>query len=246
MGGVAELPGALGSLWSSDLRLTNTMRMRTRVTVEYFREGNAGAAKAWIPDASVKIFMNPGESVVYPRVLSSLFGITGEKGMLAIRGFDRDNARDREVGLRTYNRSGSGTFGMDVPPSTYYYGSTSLSGTLFGLKNGSGFRTNFGGMPFNLVGSGLDLRVTIYDPVSGRQGIADLRVDGGYFQINDIFQVAGMADVETDQAIALVGGTNDDTSVRWAFYASVNDNVTSDPSYVQKAWGYGDFIPDSP
>lgn len=233
--GVAELPGALGSHWSSDLRLTNNQQFKTRVTVEYFREGSAHPAKGAEPDATADIVLAAGESRFYSRVLSSLFGLSNQKGMLAIRGFDRDYAMSGQgVGLRTYNRSGSGSFGMRIPPMYRWNGSSSIYGSFYGLRNGPDFRSNFGGLPLNTMDTGIDLTITLYDPVSGRTGSASYRIEGGTFQINDIFAAVGMADVVTDQAIASVNGSNDDSTTYWSYYASVNDNTTSDPSYVER------------
>ncbi len=237
--GVAELPGALGSHWSSDLRLTNNQPFKTRVTIEYFREGNAHPAKGAEPDVTTDIVLAAGESRFFSRVLSSLFGLSNQKGMLAIRGWDRGYAMNGGgVGLRTYNRSGSGSFGMQIPPMSRYSGSSYLSGTFYGLKNGPDFRSNFGGLPLNTMDTGIDLTITLFDPVSGRTGSASYRIEGGVFQINNIFAAVGMADVVTDQAIAKVSGTNDDSATYWSYYASVNDNTTSDPSYVERSTYY--------
>ncbi len=39
-GGVADLPGAQGSQWASDLRLTNPYHFPLELTLQYFEEGN--------------------------------------------------------------------------------------------------------------------------------------------------------------------------------------------------------------
>ncbi len=233
-GGVADLPGALGSVWASDLRVTNILPYRMLVTIEYFKEGRARPAKADAPDASVDIVFDPHESRTWERVLPTLFGLNEpQKGMLAIRGFDEYDCKRGAVSLRTYNRSGAGTFGMNIPFNDYWEGSTCCSQTLMGLRNGPGFRTNLAGFPAVVMNAETEITVTVWDMASGEKASGDFTVEG-YFQINDIFDAVGLGHLETSDAVAYISWSSSDTGARWNFTASVNDNITSDPTFISE------------
>ncbi|MEN8163242.1 MAG: hypothetical protein ABFS37_03865 [Acidobacteriota bacterium] len=233
-GGVADLPGAHGSVWSSDLRVTNILPYKMLVTIEYFEEGRARPAKVEGPDNSVDIVFEPYESRTWERVLRTLFGMDeSQKGMLAIRGFDDYDCERGAVSMRTYNRSGAGTFGMNIPFGDLYKGSTCCSQVLLGLSNGPGFRSNLAGTPMAVTDSETTITVMVWDMASGRTASGDFSVEG-YFQINDIFDAVGLGDVETSDAAVEVSWTNMGDGARWLFTASVNDNVTSDPTFFNE------------
>ncbi len=238
-GGVADLPGALGSVWSSDLRVTNVYPYKMLVTIEYFEEGRARPAKVTAPDASVDIVFQPYESRTWERVLPTLFGLDeSQKGMLAVRGFDDYVGKRGTVSLRTYNRSGAGTFGMDIPFFGMWDGGTCCSQTLMGLRNGPGFRTNLAGFPTFVVDTEVTISIVLWDMISGRKATGDFLVRG-YFQINDIFDELGMGGIETNDAVAMVSWNSSDTTSRWNFTASANDNITSDPTFIKEGpWFY--------
>ena len=234
-GGVAELPGALGSVWSSDLRVTNPLPYRTLVTIEYFREGRARPGKAVGPEATVDLVLEPFESRTWEGVLPTLFGLEEyQKGMLAIRGFEDGTAQRGVLELRTYNRSGSGTFGTEIPFFGVWDGSTCCSQVLLGLRNGSRFRTNLAGFPTVVMDTETIVTITLWDMDSERQEQRVYTVKG-YFQVNDVFAALGMANVETNDGAAMISWSSSDTGSRWNFTASVNDNVTSDPSFVRES-----------
>lgn len=233
-GGVADLPGAMGSVWASDLRVTNILPYKMLVTIEYFEEGRARPAKADAPDASVDIIFEPHQSRTWERVLPTLFGLNEpQKGMLAIRGFDENDCERGAVSLRTYNRSGAGTFGMNIPFYDIWEGSTCCAQNLVGLTNGPGFRTNLAGFPAVVMDAETEITVTVWDMASGEKASSEFTVKG-YFQINDIFDAVGLGHLETSDAAAYITWSNSGTGAKWNFTASVNDNITSDPTFVRE------------
>ncbi|RLE26314.1 MAG: hypothetical protein DRJ65_05800 [Acidobacteria bacterium] len=153
--------------------------------------------------------------------------------MLAIRGFDEYDCEQGAVSLRTYNRSGAGTFGMNIPFFDLWEGSNCCSQTLMGLRNGPGFRTNLAGFPTFVMDGETEINVRVWDMASGESAARDFTVKG-YFQINDVFDAVGLGNLETNDAVVLVSWNSYDTGIRWNFTASVNDNVTSDPTFVKE------------
>lgn len=248
-GGVADLPGAYGSLWKSDLRLLNPYPFRLEVTVMYYEEGKVRintpktgvpASVASTPTAEKRIVIEPYQSRYFEGVLTSLLGVTPpQKGMLAIRGYD---GYDAETGgataVTTYNQSGSGTFGAAIRTTNAWGGRTCCNNTLLGLRNGPGFRTNIGMAPRNHFNEEIEFTVTLFDEAIGLWARTDF-IGTGNFQINDIFNKLGVGNVVTDTATAYIYWSNTENNARIAFYASVVDNSTSDPINVYR----GDSLP---
>jgi len=250
-GGAADLPGAQGSQWASDLRLTNPYHYPLELTLQYFEEGSVAAApakaaaatavhappKAVAPDAEQTIVLEPFESRSYRRVLTSLFGVTPpQKGMIAVRGYYYYDAQTYgAIELRTYNQGGGGTFGT-VIPMTYLYGGTSCcSQNLFGLRNGPDSRTNIGMAPRRVFDSEIEFTVTIWDSVTGAFAQKSF-VGTGNFQLNDIFGKLGLGDLVTDTAMAYINWSSNGSGAYYGFFASVVDNKTSDPVDVRPGY----------
>jgi hypothetical protein len=247
-GGAADLPGAFGSQWASDLRLTNPYAFPLELTVEYYQEGDvapapeksaAPPARAATPDAQQTTVLEPYESVSYRRVLTSFLGVTPpQKGMLAIRGYYYYDAQQwRAVELRTYNQSDDGTFGTAIPWSYRNTGSTCCSQTLYGLRNGPDFRTNIAMTPRQFLDTELEFTVAIWDSVTGAFAQQEF-VGRGHFQLNDIFGHLGLEDIETDTAMAYIDWQRPDDSPYVLFSASVVDNHTSDPVDVGEGYWF--------
>jgi len=238
-GGVADLPGAFGSQWASDLRLTNPYPYPLELTVQYFREGTVGPAKikttpsvpqAVDADAETVIVLDPFETRYYNRVLVNLLDVTPpQKGMIAIRGYYYWDAQNNgAVELKTYNKAGGGTFGTVIPMTYTYAGSTCCSQMLHGLRNGPDFRTNIGMAPRTHFDDQVGFTVTIWDSVTGTLAEREF-VGQGNFQLNDIFDRLGLGDVVTNTAVAYITWSRTARNARIRFFGSVVDNHTSDP-----------------
>jgi len=250
-GGAADLPGALGSQWASDLRLTNPYHYPLELTVQYFEEGSVTAAPAKtapaapdaatptavVPNAERTIVLEPFETRAYRRVLTSLFGVTPpQKGMIAIRGYYYWDAQNNgAVELRTYNQGGGGTFGTVIPMTYLYTGHTCCSQNLHGLRNGPDSRTNIGMAPRRVFDSEIEFTVTIWDSVTGAFAQKTF-VGTGNFQLNDIFAKLGLGSLETDTAMAYIQWSSNGSGAYYRFFASVVDNHTSDPVDVSPGY----------
>jgi len=238
-GGAADLPGAFGSQWASDLRLTNPHHFPLELTVEYYEEGSADTAPtksaarasgAAMPDVERTIVLDPFESRTYRQVLTSLLGVTPpQKGMLAIRGYYYWDAQNNGmVELKTYNQGGGGSFGTVIPMTNLYAGYTCCSQVLHGLRNGVDFRTNIGMAPRRVFDDEIEFKVSIWDSTTGAFAQKDF-VGRGSFQLNDIFAKLGLGNLETDTAMVYVSWNSTGSDARFRFFASVVDNHTSDP-----------------
>jgi hypothetical protein len=253
-GGAADLSGAFGSQWASDLSVINPYPYPLELTVHYFEEGNVRVAtpkhnppapKAAIPDAEKMIVLDPYESRLYESVLTSLLEVTPpQKGMLAIRGFYNWDAEGYGAAkLKTYNQSDGGTFGSEIRFTDTYEGYTCCSQMIHGLRNGPDFRTNIAMTPRRYFDDEVEFTVTVFDRSTGLYATQDF-VGRGYFQVNDIFARLGVSDAVTDNASAHISWSNTDNGARIYFSASVVDNHTSDPlNFYRGVWT---DVPDAP
>ena len=102
---------------------------------------------------------------------------------------------------------------------------------IYGLKNGPDNRTNLLVIPTPFVADEAVLTVNLWDPESGRTATEEI-TGRGAFQINDIFNRVGMGGVETSTAVAHIQYSSTASSAYLRIMASINDNVTSDPTLV--------------
>lgn len=232
--GAADAQGAFGSTWQSELQLTNPYYHNLRVAVQFWANGNPGAA----PDGEQVVRLAPFETVRFDNVVRQLTGTSGAgSGVIVVGGLYYLDMESYETArLVTSNVGGpdGGTFGTQMPFDYLYGGSTCCSQQLYGLKNGPDHRTNLLLVPMPYVGDEIEVTVRLWDPVSDRTATAEFTGRGG-FQINDVFNRVGMGGVVTETAIAHVSYSSTTSRPYWRIVASVNDNVTSDPTLVGRA-----------
>ncbi|MEE4273039.1 MAG: hypothetical protein V2I67_15305 [Thermoanaerobaculales bacterium] len=232
--GAADAAGARGSQWQSELQITNPYYHNLHLTLLYYSNRNTSGS----PDAERTLRLRPFETVMYPNVVRELTGMadTGS-GMLALSGIYYSDVTDRVAArLVTSNVGGAdgGAFGTPMPFDDRYGGSTCCSQQLYGLKNGPDHRTNLLVMPGPFVPDDVELVVNLWDPESDRTASGQF-TGRGSFQINDIFNSVGMGGVETSTAVAHVVYSTTDNRASLRILASVNDNVTSDPTVITRA-----------
>ncbi len=234
--GAADASGAFGSQWQSELRITNPYYHNLYLTLRYFSNSNTTG----VPDGEHILRLDSFESVMYDNVVRELTGApnTGS-GMISLGGMYYYDAQTYDAArLVTSNVGGSdgGAFGTQMPFGNIYTGASCCSQTIFGLKNGPDNRTNLLVMPAPFAADEVVLTVNLWDPESGRTGSGEF-TGRGSFQINNIFNAVGMGDVTTSTAQAQVRYNSTPSNTSWRIMASVNDNVTSDPTLIGRSPG---------
>lgn len=227
--GAADAAGARGSQWQSELRITNPYYHNLYVTLRYYANSNTSGN----PDGEQVLRLEPFETVRYDNVVRELTGTPDSgSGMIALNGIYYSDVTTRDVArLVTANvgAAGGGAFGTPMPFGYRYTGRTSGAQQLYGLKNGPDNRTNLLVMPAPFVADQVVLTVNLWDPESGRTASAEV-TGRGSFQVNDIFSWVGMGDVVTETAVAYIRYSSTASSAYLQMVASINDNVTSDPT----------------
>ncbi len=216
---VAHSPGALGSLWRTDVAAVNHGTSAASLTLTFVPVDGAATTRT--------AALGAGGTRAWTDVLSSLFGVAASasaSGALHV-------ASDRPLCLssRTFNQGATGTFGGFLPAVTAAEAlSPERIGVLPQLSRNALFRTNVG--VANLGASSVTATIRLYGETGASAG-SPVQVTvppGGLFQVVDVFGEAGAGD--RDVAFATVEVTTPG-GLAWA-YASVIDNRTGDPTIV--------------
>jgi len=214
---VAHTPGALGTVWQTDVRLFNGGAVTANVTAIFTHSGDEG----WNHFAAVKLSIAPRQVMALDDVVAATMRTSGV-GQLEFLG-DTDALI---VTSRTFTRANggtpAGTYGQFIPAV-----STSESATIAyvpRIQATPDFRTNVG-FAETAGGSGT-VRVTLFDGATGgvvsQQDLPALPF--GQTQ----FPAAGAALMTAE--LRVVSG-----DARIVAFSSVIDNRSGDPIYVPGA-----------
>ncbi|MGA8807266.1 MAG: proprotein convertase P-domain-containing protein [Thermoanaerobaculia bacterium] len=210
---VAHTPGALGTVWQTDVRLFNGGATAANVTAIFTHAGDEG----WNHFAAVKLSIAPKQVMALDDVVAATMRTNGI-GQLEFLG-DTDAL---VITSRTFTRANGGTYGQFIPAV-----STTESAAIEYLpriQSTLNFRTNIG-FAETAGGSGT-VRVTLFDSASGsvisQQDLAVLPF--GQMQLPAASGALITAELRVTSGDARIVG-----------YSSVIDNRTGDPIYVPAA-----------
>ncbi|HEV2720634.1 MAG TPA: PKD domain-containing protein, partial [Thermoanaerobaculia bacterium] len=216
----AQTNGAGGSVW------------RTELTI--FNAGNEPAVGTFtfLPSAggSVQVrplYLAPKQSMTLGNALLDLFGMSSGAGALTIEASSASSTPSLKVTSRTFTTGSVGTYGQAVPQVSD--GALQQSLFLTGLESDAAFRTNIG-----LVNRGSDpvgTSLELVDANGNTLGTSTVVVQG------DNFSQASLASFFPN----INGGSYASLSMRItagapgaiSVYASIIDNRTQDPVYIQ-------------
>jgi PKD repeat protein len=216
----AQTGGVDGTAWRTELSLFNAGTQGASITL-IFLPGAGGSV------ITRSVFLSPRQSVTYANALLDLFGMPSGAGALAIEATSAGADAVLKVSSRTFTGGSGGTYGQSVPDVT----PDALERVLYltGIASGSAFRTNVG-----LVNRGavpVSAALVLYDEDGATVGSTNVTVPENNFQqmpLSELFeQVKGRSyDVLT---MRITAASADSLSA----YASVVDNATQDPVYIQ-------------
>lgn len=218
----AQTPGANGTSWRTELNLFNAGTQGATVTATFVP--NAGGA------APIRVFyLAPRQSATYANAMLDLFGIESGSGAIALEATVAGALPDLRVTSRTYTTSSSGTYGQSVPNVQ----PESNSGVLFltGVQASSRFRTNLGFV--NRGSTGVTVAVTARNAEGVKVGAtAQVFLEANTFKqvpLTSLF--AGIESSNYGQALSIRLETANAHPL--SAYASVVDNDTQDPIFIQ-------------
>ena len=214
----AHASGGGGSEWRTDAAIYNASSSTASVALKYLPQGGDNSSAACLTAGAI-----PGNaSMSLDDVVLSLAGVSSGAGGLAVYG-----TTSLVVNSRTYNQAAAGTFGQGIPghPASQAVGAGSQR-VLIQVHENSNYRTNVG---FLNTGSGsAAFTLTLFDQSGGNLGTLPYTLyPYEQKQIGQIFRLVTSANIKNGRILISV------SSGAVLFYASVVDNITGDPTYIE-------------
>lgn len=212
----AHAPGALGSVWRTDLHFYNRSSADHTVDVFLLPRDTDNSE----PDMAT-IELEALETMTVEDVVLSEFG----EGSLAAA-FRICSQYPLQIASRTYNKAEKGSFGQGIPGLDSGKGiGDGGYGQIIGVSENELFRTNLGWV--NMTSSSATLELSFVDGSSTE--IGELSIDippYGHGQINQAFREVTNQDVTNGRIQVHPVGS------RVIFYVSVVDNPTGDGTFM--------------
>jgi PKD repeat protein len=212
--------GASGTSWRTELNLFNAGTQGSNVSLLFIPTAGGSVV-------SRSVFLSPRQSKTYANALVDLFGIASGAGALGIEASSAGANADLRVSSRTFTTGLIGTYGQSVPDVQ----PEGLEKTLYitGITANADFRTNVGLV--NRGASAMNATLTLFSRTGGVVSTKSIDIPANTFQqapLASFFpEVSGVShDVLT---MRIVAAASDAISG----YASVVDNLTQDPLYIQ-------------
>jgi len=216
----AQTGGVGNSVWRTELTL--------------FNAGNAAASGQllFIPGAGGAVitrdlFLAPNESKTYANALPDIFGLAAGTGAIAVEATSTLATPDIKITSRTFTTGATGTYGQAVPQIP----TDELQKTLWvtGIEANADYRTNLGLVNRGGLPVGVDLALFASD--GSVLGTANVTLPANNFQQASLagFFPSFDGQPRDGMSVRAIAGAAGAVSV----YASVINNRTQDPVYIQ-------------
>jgi len=212
----AQTGGSGGTTWRTELSLVNTGLEGAAVTLRF------------LPSLAEKtLYLAPRQSVTYANTLFEAFGLSAGAGAVTIDANSAGSSAQLRVTSRTFTTGSVGTYGQSVPEVQ----PRQLEKTLYvtGIQSTSAYRTNIG-----LVNRGtaeITPTLTLYSKSGSVIATKQVRLDPSSFQQSALWAYFPEVQNGSYDVLTLKIGSNEPDAV--SGYASVVDNQTQDPVYIQ-------------
>jgi hypothetical protein len=219
----------LGARFRTELTLTNLSTSPLALTLVYTAAAGFGSGSG-----SVALTLAPGEQRIVPDVIAFLRGMLPIEndgrnvgGSLRVTGPAGAPGSALAVGARTFvPLSPAGSYGLFYPALSANQCATGTA-WVYGLQENASQRSNLAVVNRGDAGDAITLRVTFYGANGGALGAPVDRVlaPGEWTQLGR--PLAGLGVAAGYAKVEKISGAS-----RFAAYGVLNDNVTSDGSYV--------------
>jgi PKD repeat protein len=212
----AQTDGLGGTSWRTELSLFNAGLEGANVTMRF------------LPSLAEQTFyLAPRQSVTYANTLLEVFGLTSGAGAVTIDAESAGSSAQLRVTSRTFTAGAKGTYGQSVPEVQ----SAGLGRTLYiaGIAANAAYRTNLGFV--NRAVAPVSATLTLYAKSGDTIATKNVSLAASSFQQSALW--AYFPEVS--------GGSYDGLTLKIAAsvadavsaYASIVDNATQDPIYLQ-------------
>ncbi|HEY3054445.1 MAG TPA: PKD domain-containing protein, partial [Thermoanaerobaculia bacterium] len=216
----AQTNGVGGSIWRTELTIFNAGDETATVNLSF-------VPGAGVAPQTRSIFVLPRETRTYGNALLEIFGMSSGAGGIALNATAATTTPDLKVTSRTFNVASTGTYGQSVPDVDSSDLQSSLSMT--GLISTADFRTNIGLV--NKSSSSVVTTMTLVDADGNVVQSLTLTVPPNSFQQGSLTGYFTATAGRSYPLLSLRIGHSARDAV--SVYASVVDNRTQDPVYIQ-------------
>ncbi|HKO00415.1 MAG TPA: PKD domain-containing protein, partial [Thermoanaerobaculia bacterium] len=215
----AQTNGIGGSVWRTELTLFNAGDATSIDLI--FVPGNSGSM------LTRTIFLGAKQSVTYANALLDIFGLSSGAGAIAIEATNTSSTPDIRTSSRTFTNGAFGTYGQAVPDVT----TPDLDATMYltALAANASYRTNIGLVNRSAVTGTANL--VLYDANGAYVASASVPVAANSFQQSSLAAYFPAAASRSLDAASIVVTSSQPGAI--SVYASVIDNRTQDPIYIQ-------------
>jgi len=215
----AHIEGAGGTKWRTDLFIFNGENSNASISMKYLSAGSDNSSAQCIFSGTISSHSSKG----FDDIVLSLFGVNSGFGGISIY----SNNLPISVMSRTYNEAPSGTFGQGISGRDLSKViSAGKKGILIGLSENSNYRTNVGFL--NASASNSEVEVDLYSENGDLLGTLNYSLKPyELYQENQIFLKINKSDIKNGRVEVIVN------SGSVFAYASIVDNKTGDPTYIE-------------
>jgi hypothetical protein len=217
---MAQTSGVAGTSWRTELTLFNAGPEGSSVDLSYVPSAG-GIAQ------TKRVFLSPLESHTYANALLDLFGIASGAGALGVEAASAGSSADLRVTSRTFTTGSDGTYGQSVPDVL----PSGLAQTIYltGIESSGAFRTNLGLV--NRAAAPVTATLTLYSKDGATSATKSLTLAANSFQQAPLVSFFPEIEGRTLDVLSMRIASSADDAV--SAYASVVDNATQDPVYIQ-------------
>jgi PKD repeat protein len=216
----AQTNGAGGSVWRTELTL--------------FNAGNEGASVQFVflPSAGGAVlarstYVAPMQTLTYNNALLDIYGMSSGAGAITIEATSPTSTPSLKISSRTFTTGSSGTYGQAVPSVTS--DALHMQQVLTGIESDAAYRTNIGLV--NRSGAPLTASLTLFTSDGRSLGTTSATVPANTFQQTALTSLWSSVSGGSYDRLTLTITSSAANAL--STYASVIDNRTQDPIYIQ-------------
>ncbi|MEO8034139.1 MAG: PKD domain-containing protein [Acidobacteriota bacterium] len=216
----AATSGVGGSTWRTELTIFNAGSGDASVKLVFLN--SAGG-----PPPNSLIVLGSRQSVTYVNALLDIFGVASGAGAITVEATNPSGSPLLEVSSRTFTNGSTGTYGQSVPDVS----AAALQSNLFltGLESDSAFRSNLGLV--NQSPNDVFVSLALSDVDGITLGTTNVSVPANSFQQSSLVSFFPAVGGVSYGGMSLRISASSAGAV--SVYASVIDNRTQDPVYIQ-------------
>jgi PKD repeat protein len=212
----AQTSGIGGTSWRTELTVFNAGEAASVDFIYLPADGTIRTKRVFVPAL---------QSVTYLDALGELYGLTSAAGAIAIRSTSPASTPKLKVSSRTFTDGAIGTYGQGVPDVTSFDESLYIAG----IQSNAAYRTNVGLV--NRTDADVTATLTLRDGDGDNVASANVTIAKNSFRQTSLAALFPSTAGRSYDVLSMSVRAASSNAI--SVYASVVDNVSQDPIYVQ-------------